>query len=174
MVREPYRLAFFMPPARFLDILARVASDEDVAVVLQRFKSGDHEAGVHVLPPGEDLEATHREGRFGPIYLSIGGLPRDETDWNFIERSRSDLIDIKIGATAPGQIALSEVYRAGDSDRLQAVFEALERAIAANSHRGVRGERHAYPDHYWSEEVRPLALYRALGKDASRYWIDEG
>lgn len=49
----------------------------------------------------------------------------------------------------------------------------VEREIAAVCHQGTRGERHRYPNHYWSDEVRSLALYRALGKETSRFWIDE-
>jgi hypothetical protein len=173
MVREPYRIAFFMPPPELLGILSRVVAEEGVAVVFQRFKSNEFGPGVHVIPPSADLEKTYREGCFGPIYLSIGGLPGDETDLRFAERSTHDLINIEPGRIAPGQIALSEIYRLGESSKVQTLFERLEREIAARSHKGVRMESYVYPDIYWSEDVRSLALYRALGKEASRFQIVE-
>ena len=167
------RIVFAMPLRRFFEILARLVAAHDIEVVFQRFESDGLEAGVHVVPRGADLETMHQEGKYGPIYLSVGGLPQHETDWDFIQRCLDDLINIEPGATAPGQIELSEAYLLAEPSRARQVFDALEREIAASSHRGIRGVRHFYPDHYWSEEVRPLALYRALGKEASRFWIAE-
>lgn len=173
MARNDYRIAFVMLPHQFFDILSRFIAGREVGVVFQRFQSDGFEAGVHVVPRGAELETMYREGKFGPIYLSVGGLPRHETDWDFINRFTDDLIRIELGAVAPGQIELSEVYLLGEPSRARQVFDALEQEIAASSHCGLRGARHSYPNHYWSEEVRPLALYRALGKEASRFWIVE-
>lgn len=165
-----------MPPHRFFEILSQLVEEQGVSVVFQRFRSDAFEAGVHLVPRGADLEAMHQDGQFGPIYLSVGGLPHHQTDWEFSTRSSGDLIHIVLGATAPGEIALSEAYRWGESAPVRQVFDELERKIAEVCHRGVRGssgKRHRYPGHYWSEEVRPLALYRSLGNKAGRFCIDE-
>jgi hypothetical protein len=142
-------------------------------VVFQRFRSDGIEPGVHVIPRAADLESVYHEGRFGPIHLSVGGLPQHETDWRFLERHTADLIRVDPGASAPGRIELSEIHRQGESDAVQAVFEELDHEIASHSHKGVRGGSHSYPGFYWTEDVRSLALYRKLGAEASRFTLPE-
>ncbi|ACY18030.1 hypothetical protein [Haliangium ochraceum] len=170
MSPNKYRIAFFMLPSQFFELLPRVLADKALTLLFRRPKTENFEAGYENIADLSNLEKTFHEGDFQLIYLSTGCIPESSTDWEFTERCANQLVEIQLGRTAPGQVALSEAYLPVPGSPAGPILDALEQQIASVCRRGVRGARHSYPDHYWSEEVRTMALYRALGKEASRAW----
>lgn len=162
---------FFMLPKQFFDLLARFVLENRATLVFQRFDSDEFEAGYSLVREQSDPAQVYRVGGFRVIYLSLGCIPTHSTDWDFHTRCNEELIEISLGRTAPGQIAMSEARLYIPGGPAQPMLDALEREIAAICRLGVRGRRHIHTDIYWSEDVRSMELYGgALGKEQARAW----
>lgn len=170
MAAKDGRIVFFMLPERFFELLEKFVVEHKSRILFQRPKTSNFESGYYIVTQHSELLEVYRDGEFRVIYLSLNSTPHHSKDWEFTSRCNEELIEISLGDTAPGQIEYSEARLYIPGGPAQPMLDALRRKIAAICHCGIRGIRHNYPDMYWSEEVRSMALYRALGKETSRFW----
>ncbi|GAB4511458.1 MAG: hypothetical protein Tsb0020_29240 [Haliangiales bacterium] len=170
MATQNGRIVFFMLPEQFFELLEKFVVENKPLLLFRRPETSNFESGYYLVTQHSKLEELYRDGEFRVIYLSLNSAPHHSQDWEFTSRCNEEVIDIRLGDTAPGQIESSEARLYIPGGPAQPMLDALRRKIASVCHRGIRGIRHNYPDMYWSEEVRSMALYRALGKEASRFW----
>ena len=171
MAKNSGRIVFFMLPETFLELLGKFVVENQVTLLFRRYDTERFDAGYHLIPERTDLAQVFFDGGFRDIYLSLGCIPTHPTDWDFDTRCNEEVIEINLGRTAPGQTESSEARLYIPGGPAQPILDALECEIASVCHRGIRGTRHKYPDHYWSDEVRSMQLYGgALGKEQARAW----
>ncbi len=170
MANKDGRIVFFMLPEQFFELLEKFVVEHKSLLLFRRPETSNFESGYYLVTQHSKLEELYRDGEFRVIYLSLNSAPHHSQDWEFTSRYNEEVIDIRLGDTAPGQIESSEARLYIPGGPAQPMLDALEREIASVCHRGIRGTRHKYPNHYWSDEVRSMQLYGALGKEQTRAW----
>ncbi|MFO1367349.1 MAG: hypothetical protein U1F46_00020 [Marinagarivorans sp.] len=157
------RIEAFLPTQTLLTLVAELAEKEDANIIFCRYKPTDQKPGFTVVQAAADLANTYLDGKYEQILISLKGLPKQEQDWEFIERASAYLIEINGGHQDADNIGQTTIRLIDKKSKATKVFNALKTAVKAISGMGVLVNGNPYPKIYFD-----LALIAA----PIQLWVD--
>jgi len=157
------RIEAFVPTPLLFALVREVAQGADTRLVFQRFESRHHRPGLFVVEPDADPASQYLAGGYQLAYVSVGDVPRDDQDWEFLERASAKLVELA-GARQLGrdleQVVIRPLAKQSQAAKL---FKELQRRIASVCERGVRLNGVLYPRILYAKEL--------VGGEM-RLWVD--
>ena len=157
------RIEAFIPTASLFAILAETAKAHNGRLVLQRFETKEHRAGLTVIAPSADAAAEHSSGGYRLIFVALRGQPTHEQDWGFFDREEENLVELAGGRQYDEHLEQVTVRPLGKKGRATKVCQEIARAIASRCSRGVMLNDTPYPKIFVANEL--------IGRDV-RLWVD--
>lgn len=136
---------FFVPPDDWFEILEEVSAAHSSEVVFQRYRTEAHEEGFHLASLGF-LKDEFEQGQYDQIWISGSLVPAHEKDWEFIARTKYDLLESTGGHWRNSRLELRTLGVFTDPSRVTELFNAFKEAIEAICNRGMRSEGVDEPD----------------------------
>ena len=151
----------FARPRTLFRALAAAAGAEPARLVLHRFEGAHGPSALHVVDVDE--RAAHRydaEG-YAAAYLVFSSPPQSETDWAFLAREESSIIELTGGHTREGRLEIARIRALAKSSAVAGVLRRITAQLDPQCTRGVLLAGRPYP------KVR---VEKGLSAEMSLWW----